>query len=36
LGNALQEKRQTAIHSPDSTDYDSEKKKPKAPEIDRQ
>ena len=27
LGNALQEKRQTAIHSPDSTDYDSEKKK---------
>ena len=36
LGNALQEKRQTAIHSPDSTDYDSERKKPKAPEIDRQ
>jgi hypothetical protein len=27
LGNALQEKRRTAIHSPDSTDYDSEKKK---------
>ena len=27
LGNALLEKRQTAIHSPDSTDYDSEKKK---------
>ena len=36
LGNALQEKRQTAIHSEDSTDYDSEKKKPKAPATDRQ
>ena len=35
LGNALQEKRRTAIHSPDSTDYDSEKKKPKAPATDQ-
>ena len=35
LGNALQEKRRTAIHSEDSTDYDSEKKKPKAPATDQ-
>jgi alpha-L-fucosidase len=27
LGNALQEKRQSAIHSKDSTDYSDEKKK---------
>ena len=35
LGNALQEKRRPAIHSEDSTDYDSEKKKPKAPATDQ-
>ena len=36
LGNALQEKRRTAIHSEDSTDYDSKKKKAKAPATDQQ
>ena len=35
LGNALQEKRRTAIHSEDSTDYDSKKKKAKAPATDQ-
>lgn len=36
LGNALQEKRQSAIHSPDSTDYDTKKKKPKPPTTNTQ
>ncbi|MGA1130607.1 MAG: alpha-L-fucosidase, partial [Chthoniobacterales bacterium] len=35
LGNALQEKRRTAVHSEDSTDYDSKKKKRMTPATDQ-